>query len=80
MIASPKGCSEPFSALAAIDNNSSLWNTERFGVVIKSPEAILEIPEEERTVFVGNMYYMQVGTQLDSMGIKYKYYNDHYDI
>ena len=40
----------------------------------------LEIPEEERTVFVGNMYYMQVGIQLDSMGIKYKYYNDNYDI
>ena len=62
------------------DNDSSLWNTERFGVVIKSPQAILEIPEEERNVFVGNMYYMQIGTQLDSMGIKYRRYNDLYDI
>lgn len=63
-----------------VDNNSSVWNTERFGVEVKAPEAILDIPEEERTVFVGNQYYMQVGAQLDSMGIKYRYYNDLYDI
>ena len=63
-----------------VDNNSSSWNTERFGIKIKSPEAILEIPEEERNVFICNQYYMPIGAQLDNMGISYKCYSDLYDI
>ena len=63
-----------------VDNNPSLWNKERFGIAIKSPQAILEIPEEERNVFIGNQYYMQIGTQLESMGIKFRCYSDLYDV
>lgn len=62
-----------------VDNNSSLWNTEQYGVPVKAPEAILEIPPEERNVWICNRYYEQIGLQLTGMGIDTYYcYNDNY--
>ncbi|MBR5598265.1 MAG: hypothetical protein IKW30_12815 [Lachnospiraceae bacterium] len=63
-----------------VDNDSSIWNTTRFGLIIKSPKAILEVPEKERLVFIANQYYGPIGAQLDSMGIKYRCYHDLYDV
>ena len=61
-----------------VDNNSEKWGKDFMGVPVKSPEAILEIPETERNVFICNMYYSQISTQLDRMGISYDFYNDNY--
>jgi len=63
-----------------VDNDSSIWNTQRFGLTIKSPQAILEIPEEERIVFIANQYYTPIGAQLENMGVKFRCYNDLYDV
>lgn len=61
-----------------VDNNQNKWGQEFFGVPIVSPETILEIPPEERNVFICNMYYSQIATQLEQMGIDYDMYNDNY--
>ncbi|MCI8927312.1 MAG: LicD family protein [Lachnospiraceae bacterium] len=61
-----------------VDNNPKLWDKEYYGVPIRKPEAILEIPEDQRNVFICNQYYGPVGEQLTKMGISYQLYNDNY--
>lgn len=61
-----------------VDNNKDVWGQMRFGYEVKSPEAILEVPKEERNVWICNMYYDAIGLQLDNMGIEYDCYIDHY--
>ena len=61
-----------------VDNNSAIWGEERLGFEIKSPEAILEIPPEERNVWICNMAYDSIGQQLTEMGVEYHCYWDHY--
>lgn len=61
-----------------VDNNQDKWGQEFFGVPIVSPETILEIPPEERNVFICNMYYSQISAQLEQMGVDYDIYNDNY--
>ncbi|MBE5865440.1 MAG: hypothetical protein E7292_04385 [Lachnospiraceae bacterium] len=69
---------EEYPPYCMIDNNKDNWGKEFFGVPILSPDSILEIPEEERNVFICNMYYAQIATQLKGMGVAYEYYNDNY--
>jgi hypothetical protein len=58
------------------DNNAALWNTEKEGIRICNPEEILRIPEEQRFVLICNMYYREIGQQLQKMGIAYETYDD----
>ena len=58
------------------DNNAALWNTEKDGIKICSPEEILHIPKEQRFVLICNMYYREIGQQLQKMGISYEIYDD----
>lgn len=61
-----------------VDNNPKLWGQEFYGVPIRKPEAILEVPEDQRNVFICNQYYGPVGEQLTQMGVAYQIYNDNY--
>ena len=61
-----------------VDNNKEIQGSERWGIPVKSPEAILEIPEQERNVWICNLYYDEIGVQLERMGIAYRCYWDHY--
>ena len=61
-----------------VDNNSALWGQERYGIPIRKPEAILEVPEDQRNVFICNQYYGPVSEQLEKMGVAYQLYNDNY--
>ncbi|MDR1772919.1 MAG: sugar phosphate isomerase/epimerase [Hungatella sp.] len=55
----------------AIDNNACLWGTEKLGIPICNPEAIFEIPEDERIVILCNGYYEEIAKQLSDMGINH---------
>ena len=61
-----------------VDNNSEIHGQERWGIPVKSPDEILNVPESERNVWICNMYYDAIGAQLDSMGVEYRCYWDHY--
>lgn len=61
-----------------VDNNSKLWGKTYYDIPIRKPEAILEVPEDQRNVFICNQYYASVGEQLTKMGISYQIYNDNY--
>lgn len=61
-----------------VDNNSKAWGMTAYGFEIKSPNSILEIPKQERSVWICNQYYDAVGKQLRDMGIEYQCYWDLY--
>lgn len=61
-----------------VDNNPDLWDKTYHGIPIRKPEAILEVPEDQRNVFICNRFYGSVGVQLTQMGVAYNIYNDNY--
>jgi len=69
---------EKYPPAFLVDNNSKAWGMEAYGFEIKSPNSILEIPEQERSVWICNQYYDAVGKQLRDMGIEYQCYWDLY--
>lgn len=69
---------EKYPPLFLVDNNEKAWGIKRLGFEVKNPEAILEIPEEQRSVWICNMYYDAIGLQLDKMSVRYNCYFDHY--
>lgn len=69
---------EKYPPAFLVDNSSSVWGKTAFGFEIKSPNAILEIPEQERNVWICNQYYDAVGRQLRDMGVEYQCFWDQY--
>lgn len=62
----------------AVDNERKRWGIKVHGVLVKSPDAILEVSEEERNVMICCMYYDAIGTQLRQMGVTYHEFQDRY--
>lgn len=60
-----------YPPIFAVDNNAHLWGTEKLGVSICNPQAILEVQEEDRIVILCNAYYEEIAKQLGDMGINY---------
>ena len=69
---------EKYPPAFLVDNNSRVWGMRAYGFEIKSPKDILEIPEQERSVWICNQYYDAVGRQLREMGIDYQCFWDQY--
>lgn len=58
-----------------VDNDENKWGRSRMGILIRSPEEILEVPEEKRKLIICSYYYREISEQLDKMGIRdYKVY------
>ena len=69
---------DAFPPAFLVDNSSKLWGKTRLEYEVKSPQSILEIPEDKRNVWICNQYYDPIGEQLTKMGISYQCYWDHY--
>ena len=67
-----------FKPAFLVDNDKDKWGTYHRGIEIKPPEAILEIPADERLVLLCNMRYEEIGMQLAMMGVEYAEYDDNY--
>lgn len=52
-----------------VDNNSNLWDNEKNGFKIFSPQKILEISENDRCVVICNAYFEPISQQLENMGV-----------
>jgi hypothetical protein len=61
-----------------VDNNDEIWNTTLLGCKVKPPKAILDVPAEERNVFICNSHYDAIGAQLREMGVEYDCFVDQY--
>ncbi len=68
----------------AVDNNEDLWGTQKCGIEIKSPNEILNIPQEDLWLFICTANSDEIENQVTDMGIKdyrvYKKINNDYAI
>lgn len=69
---------EKYAPDLVVDNNPKTWGTVKHGVRIEAPHTILQIPENERNIFIMNLFYDEVGKQLRGMGVKYYEYHEFY--
>lgn len=69
---------EKYPPLFTCDNNPKLWDTEFEGLTVKNPEELKNLPDD-CGVYICNIYYREIETQLKEMGIKnIEYFNDEY--
>lgn len=69
---------EKYSPLFTCDNNQSIWGTQFCGLEIKSPESLLNLPDN-CGIFICNIYYREIEKQLHDMGIdNIEFFNDEY--
>lgn len=69
---------EKYPPLFTCDNNRSIWGTEFCGLEVRSPDSLLELPED-CGIFICNIYYREIEKQLKDMGIKnIEFFNDEY--
>lgn len=69
---------EKYPPAFLVDNGEHRWGETFHDLPICSPEKILEVPEEERTVLICCAFYDEIGRQLQEMGVSYHEYMDHY--
>lgn len=60
---------EQYPPLFICDNNPALWGTKAYGVEVKPPEAVKELPEG-CVVIICNTFYEETAGQLRAMGIE----------
>lgn len=69
---------EEYPPLFTCDNNRGIWGTEFCGLEVKSPDSLLELPDD-CGVFICNIYYREIEKQLLDMGIQnIEFFNDEY--
>ncbi len=69
---------EQYPPLFTCDNNQKLWGTFLCGLEVKAPEALKDLPEN-CGVFICNIYYREIETQLREMDIEnIEFFNDEY--
>jgi sugar phosphate isomerase/epimerase len=70
---------EKYPPIFTCDNNPKLWGSDFYGLEVKSPEALKEIPSDWG-IFICNIYYREIEQQLKDMGIKNNidFFNDEY--
>lgn len=69
---------EKYPPLFTCDNNQKLWGTSSYGLEVKPPDALKEIPDD-CGVFICNIYYQEIEKQLRNMGIRnIEFFNDEY--
>lgn len=70
---------EKYPPLFTCDNNAAIWETEFEGLTIKNPECLRDL-DPDCAIFICNIYYEEIRTQLETMGIKnpIHYFNDEY--
>jgi len=58
-----------------VDNDKAKWGTQKHGITVRNPDALLELPKEKRHVIICSVYYKEIEQQLKKMGIDdYKVY------
>lgn len=61
---------EQYPPLFACDNNPELWGKSIYGLEVKSPEVLKELPEE-CVVIICNTFYEEIAKQLKDLGVKH---------
>lgn len=56
-----------------IDNSEENWGKEKYGIIITGPGSLINLPKENLHIIICNIYYRQIGKQLENMGFS-EYY------
>ena len=56
-----------------IDNSEEKWGKEKYGIIITGPGSLINLPKENLHIIICNIYYRQIGKQLENMGFS-EYY------
>ncbi len=67
----------PESISYIVDNDPKKWGTYFNGILINNPEMLLQENKKDLRIFIASMYFDQIKSQLDAMGLKNKkhYFN-----
>ena len=71
---------EQYPPLFTCDNNPKAWGTTFYGLEVKPPESLKQVPKD-CGIFICNIYYREIEKQLLEMGIareQIAYFNDEY--
>lgn len=70
---------EKYPPLFTCDNNKSLWGTSFCGLEVRPPETLMEL-DADCGIFICNIYYREIETQLRDMGVTcpIAFFNDEY--
>ncbi len=71
---------EQYPPLFTCDNNPKAWGTTFYGLEVKPPESLKQLPKD-CGIFICNIYYREIEKQLLEMGIareQIAYFNDEY--
>lgn len=70
---------EQYPPLFTCDNNSTIWGTTFEGLEVKNPKELCEL-SEDCAIFICNIYYEEIKSQLLDMGIRNPicYFNDEF--
>lgn len=68
-----KKYSRKFRPEYVFDNDKNKWGTFKNGIEVKSPKELVFLYEENTRIIITNIYFKEIGEQLESMGIK-EYY------
>lgn len=67
-----------YPPLFTCDNNQKIWGSNFYGLEVKPPEALKDLPEG-CGIFICNIYYREIERQLRDMGIQnIEFFNDEY--
>jgi len=56
--------------VCTFDNDSSKWDKEAFGILIKNPAEIQELIDKNSIIIIVSIWHKEIGQQLEQMGIK----------
>ena len=70
---------EKYPPLYTCDNNSNLWGSQFCGLEVKAPKYLKNLPSD-CAIFICNIYYREIASQLQGMGIEnpIEFFNDEY--
>jgi len=69
-----------FMPVFCVDNNSEKWGKLINNCLIRKPEVLKEIPQNQLHIIICNNYFREIGKQLRDMGIDdYYIYTDNYE-
>ncbi len=70
---------EKYPPLFTCDNDQSMWDTKFYGLTVKDPEHLKDLPKD-CAIFICNIYYSDIRKQILEMGVNnpIEYFNDEY--
>ena len=61
--------SDGLDVVCCFDNSEEKWDSEAYGIAVCNPQRLPELIDDEARLIIVSMYHMEIGNQLEDMGI-----------